>query len=77
MFCPNCKAEYREGFEVCNDCNVQLVHELQAEAKTVPEFIDYEQVLGTYNAGDIAIIKSLLEVEGITYFFKGEHFMYV
>jgi hypothetical protein len=30
MFCPNCKAEYREGFRRCADCDVDLVHELPA-----------------------------------------------
>lgn len=25
MFCPNCGYEYREGFTMCSDCNVQLV----------------------------------------------------
>jgi hypothetical protein len=28
MFCPVCKAEYREGFAQCHDCNVALVAEL-------------------------------------------------
>jgi hypothetical protein len=28
MFCPNCKAEYREGFFECADCNIQLVEKL-------------------------------------------------
>jgi hypothetical protein len=32
MFCPVCKAEYREGFRRCADCEVDLVHELPAEA---------------------------------------------
>jgi hypothetical protein len=41
------------------------------------EFVDYKEVLGTYNPADIALIKSLLDAEGITYFFKGEHFSYV
>lgn len=27
-FCPNCKAEYREGFSICADCDVALVSEL-------------------------------------------------
>ena len=35
------------------------------------------RVLATYNPADIAIIKSLLDGEGITYFFKGEYFTYV
>jgi len=28
MFCPKCKAEYREGFTECADSNVTLVYEL-------------------------------------------------
>ncbi len=75
MFCPNCRAEYREGFTVCADCNIDLVDALPKEKKS--EFIDFKEVLTTYNPGDVAFIKSLLESEGIQYFFKGESFMYV
>jgi hypothetical protein len=28
MICPQCNAEYREGFVRCTDCGVQLVHPL-------------------------------------------------
>jgi hypothetical protein len=28
MFCPKCKAEYREGFSRCADCGTDLVAEL-------------------------------------------------
>ncbi len=28
MFCPKCKAEFREGFSFCADCNASLVEEL-------------------------------------------------
>jgi hypothetical protein len=28
MFCPQCQAEYRQGFTVCADCDVDLVHAL-------------------------------------------------
>ncbi len=28
MFCPICKAEYREGFVACADCSVPLVAQL-------------------------------------------------
>jgi hypothetical protein len=73
MFCPECRAEYREGFTVCADCNVALVDDLAPE----PEFIDYKEVLGTYNPADVAFLKSLLESEGIQYFFKGENFMHL
>jgi len=40
MFCPNCKAEYREGFTRCADCDVGLVHELPAAALVPVEPID-------------------------------------
>ena len=29
-WCPKCKAEYREGFTICSDCNVELVTELES-----------------------------------------------
>ena len=75
MFCPKCRTEYREGFTVCADCTVDLVDELPPEPQ--PVFVDYKEVLATYNPADVAFLKSLLESEGIQYFFKGENFMYV
>src|SRR2546427_4627501 len=27
MICPHCKAEYRQGFTRCADCDLDLVHE--------------------------------------------------
>lgn len=75
MFCPKCRTEYREGFYVCADCNIELVDEIPPEPE--PEFVDFEEVLATYNPADIAFIKSMLEAGDITYFFKGEHFLYI
>ncbi len=75
MFCPKCRTEYREGFSVCADCDSDLVDELPPEEK--PEFIDYVEVLGTYNPADIALIRSILDAENITYYFNAEHFIYV
>ncbi len=37
MFCPVCKAEYRQGFRRCADCDVELVYELPATALVAPE----------------------------------------
>jgi hypothetical protein len=37
MFCPQCKAEYRNGFARCADCDVELVYELPAAALVAPE----------------------------------------
>lgn len=38
MFCPECKAEYRPGFDRCANCNVELVEDLAAvvEAPSAP-----------------------------------------
>ena len=29
----------------------------------------------TFNPADVAVVKSLLDAEGLTYFFKGENFL--
>lgn len=75
MFCPKCRTEYREGFYLCADCNSDLVDELPPEQ--MPEFVKYVEVMGTYNPADIALIKSILDAENITYYFNAEHFMHI
>ena len=75
MFCPQCKSEFIEGIRRCPDCKVDLVAELPPEPD--PEFVDYAEILATYNPADIAFLKSFLESEGITFFFKGENFQHV
>lgn len=75
MFCPKCRAEYREGFYTCAECNIALVDHLPPEPQ--PEFVDFEEVLATYNPADIAFIKSILHAENIECFFKGEHFLHM
>jgi len=70
MFCPQCRTEYREGFYTCTDCGVSLVPELQPEP--APEYLEFEEILISLSGSDIAMIKSLLDGEGITYYFRGE-----
>ncbi len=70
MFCPQCRTEYREGFDTCTDCGVSLVSELPPEPDR--EYLEFEEILISLNPGDIAMIKSLLDSEGITYYFRGE-----
>ncbi len=72
MFCPQCKAEYRDGIAVCATCQVPLVEELPPEPE--PAFVEFEEVLQTYNPADVAFIESLLKGEGITYLFQEEAF---
>lgn len=40
MFCPQCKAEYRQGFTRCADCDLDLVYELPARAIVPIEPVD-------------------------------------
>ena len=75
MFCPECKSEFIEGITNCPVCEVGLIDQLPPEPE--PEFVDYQEILATYNPADVAFLKSLLDSENISYFFKGEHFMYV
>ena len=70
MFCPNCGAEYREGFSVCSACNVPLVEELPEQEE--PEYIKFVTIYVTGDPAFIALAKSILESEGIKYFIKGE-----
>jgi len=75
MFCPKCKAEYRKGYHQCAHCRVNLIEALPPEP--TPEYVDYEEVLATYNSADLAFLKSLLDTEEIMYYFLGEHFSYM
>lgn len=82
MFCPKCGAEYRDGFTHCPDCDVDLVKELpqekpkhQKEEKNDDK--TFVPVLSTYNLGDIALIKSILDNERIEYFLQGENTAYI
>jgi hypothetical protein len=39
MFCPECHAEYREGFTRCADCSVALVHKpsrVKGQTQSIP-----------------------------------------
>jgi hypothetical protein len=72
MFCPNCGAEYVEGIVECADCRLKLVAEPPHPGAGKP--IEYEELLSTFNQGDIALIKSILEDAKVDYFFRGEYF---
>lgn len=70
MFCPECRREYKEGFYTCKGCGVSLVVELPPEP--APESLEFEKVLVFLGPSDVAMIRSLLDNEGITYYIKGE-----
>jgi hypothetical protein len=74
-FCPNCEAEYREGFTVCPDCNVELVAELTQENET-HDTSDGEPVpLQSFKTGaEAEMVRELLEQNGIRSFVEGGDF---
>jgi hypothetical protein len=72
MFCPQCKSEYEKGFYNCADCGVDLVEGQPPHTEDDVNYVEMVEVFSTYNQGDIALVKSALDGEGIHYFFSGE-----
>lgn len=74
MFCPKCRSEYRDGVDRCPDCGADLVAEpgedRHPDASLVP-------LLSTYNPGDIAMIRSILDGSSIRYHIQAEHTVHI
>jgi hypothetical protein len=77
MICPNCRAEYQEGVRVCADCGEPLVSALPAEPPPPTGDLDLVEVLATYNPGDVAILRSVLDANAVEYFMHNEHFAHL
>lgn len=60
MFCPKCRAEFREGFTECKKCGVDLVEELSEEE--IVENKDVDKYLAFLNWK----IEKWLKVGGMT-----------
>jgi hypothetical protein len=72
MICPKCHGEYREGFNWCVDCEVDLVDALPApEANASDRDQDYVTVLSSGDPALIPLAKSVLQDLGIPYVEKG------
>ncbi|MCF7793255.1 MAG: DUF2007 domain-containing protein [Candidatus Cloacimonetes bacterium] len=68
MFCPKCKAEYKQGITHCPECDVDLVDVILPD-----ENVEFVKVFESADPGLTAIIKSVLEDSGIQYFVNGEN----
>jgi hypothetical protein len=68
MFCPECEAEYREGFYECADCGVKLVDSLPV--------IDHgEKTVSVFRTADatlLPVVESVLRARGIPFSVQGE-----
>lgn len=69
MFCPSCRAEFREGFTECGDCGVALVDELRPEGDdTHKEIADgLTAVYVTESSEELARIVDRLEKAEVPY----------
>ena len=73
MFCPQCKAEYRQGFTHCADCDVDLIDSLLPESPFASgsgddEFAGREDKLrliwkGNNQAGCLGVCRDLIQAE--------------
>ena len=88
MYCPECRAEYREGFAECSDCRVPLVVALppEPEAEPPPDELpvpdpgpgppepdaEMAEVFASADPLQLALAKGALEDARIPFFFAGE-----
>jgi hypothetical protein len=73
VFCPKCKAEYREGIYECADCGVALVESLPA--KDVHPDVELIAVFETADPALLPVVKSVLEAAEIPFFVQGDEAM--
>ena len=56
-FCPECRAEYRKGFDHCPTCDVDLVDEVE-----LPELMTDEEVIASMSEEDlVGIVRGSIE----------------
>jgi hypothetical protein len=72
MFCPECSAEYREGFARCSDCDVPLVDALPPEEMDAIRGSEEATVFVTRDMVEAETVKELLEANGIDAYISGE-----
>lgn len=66
-WCPKCKAEYREGFSVCSDCQIELVENIDSQEKSGITIIDI------FHIGFFAILLMMISVINTIYFIKNSN----
>lgn len=73
MFCPECRAEYRDEITTCPDCDVDLVVELPVEPELSDE--DLVLVLETADVAVLPVVKSVLRSADIPFVVQGDEAM--
>jgi len=71
--CPQCFAEYREGFVECSDCRVPLVSGPPPEATEAPDpNLELAPAFECYDPVTLAWAESMLREAGIPFFHRTE-----
>jgi len=67
-WCPECRVEYRDGFDACSDCNVKLVEKLEPvkpEQEKNKNKEEWAYLTTIEDDREVDIIESLLKSYGI------------
>jgi hypothetical protein len=71
MYCPECRAEYRDGFTECSDCRIPLLAGTPPPSAFDPA-LDLVVVLETNDGVQVAMVKGMLEDAEIPFFLLGQ-----
>jgi len=73
VYCPQCQAEYRDGFAECSDCHVPLLAGAPPEEPDpFDPNLDLVVVLETNDRVQLALARGLLEDAGIPLYVLGQ-----
>jgi len=64
-WCPECQAEYRQGFTVCSDCGHELIEQAEFVEERVTEPDEWAFLVNFEDDREVVIIESLLASCGI------------
>jgi hypothetical protein len=74
VICPNCGTEYRDGFDRCSECDVQLVATLPPSPADERAEIELVKIFETANPDMIPALQSLLDEAEIDFSSSSESF---
>jgi hypothetical protein len=73
MYCPQCRAEYREGFTECADCQTTLLAGTPPPEQSQSDpSLQLVVLLQTNDQIQLAMAKGMLEDAGIPFFVLGQ-----
>ena len=79
MICPNCKTEYRDGFYICGDCNVDLVKNLNVIGSSggfnpdEPLSGKLSQISVHHDIYEAEVVRAIMEMNEIRALIQDDH----